>query len=187
MIRVGDEIPDIEIDAFVDWDFKKINLKDTRGKWLVLAFYPADFTFVCPTELEELADLYPEFQKEGAEIMSISTDTKFTHMAWHESSPAIGKVKYPMLADQAGNMCREFGTFDEKDGLSLRATFIIDPEGIVISMHIHAEPIGRSAAEILRQLRAARHVYEHPGEVCPASWKPGDETLKPGPDLVGKI
>ena len=187
MIKIGDEIPEMETDAFADTELKKLNLKDYRGKWIILAFYPADFTFVCPTELEELAELHGEFKKEGAEIMSVSTDTNFTHLAWHDSSPAIGRVKYPMLADPSGKLCNYFGTYIEDEGVSLRATFIIDPEGKVKSIHIHDNSISRKAAEILRQLRAAKYVYENPGEVCPASWEPGSETLKPGADLVGKI
>jgi peroxiredoxin len=187
MVKVGEIVPDIESEAFMDFDFKSIKFSDLRGKWLVLAFYPADFTFVCPTELEELAIMYPEFQKEDAEILSISTDTKYTHFAWHESSPAIGKVKYPMIADPTRRICTAFGTLIEDSGLSQRATFIVDPTGIVISMHLHDNSIGRSAKEILRQLRAAKYVREHPGEVCPASWEPGQDTLKEGTDLIGKI
>jgi len=187
MVKIGDIIPDMETEALVDYDFKKVRFSDFRGKWLVIAFYPADFTFVCPTELEELAMMHPEFQKEGAEILSVSTDTHYTHFAWHESSPAIGKVKYPMLADPTRRICLEFGTLIEEEGLSLRATFIVDPDGILKSMHIHDNSIGRSAREILRQVRAAKHVREHPGEVCPASWEPGGETLRPGTDLIGKI
>ena len=164
-----------------------MNLSDYRGKWLVLAFYPADFTFVCPTELEELAEMYDQFKESGAEIMSVSTDTVFVHKAWHDTSPAIGKIKYPMAADPSGELCRAFGTYLEKEGLSLRATFIIDPDGVLKSMEIHDNSIGRSAKEILRKLQASKYVSEHDGEVCPASWEPGKETLKPGLELVGKL
>ena len=160
---------------------------DFRGKWLVLAFYPADFTFVCPTELEELADLYEEFRKLGAEVASVSTDTAFVHKAWHDNSPAIKKIRYPMLADPSGKLCRAFGTYIDGEGLSLRATFIIDPDGVVKSIEIHDNSIGRSAREILRKLQAAKHVREHPDQVCPASWEPGKETLKPSFELIGKI
>jgi len=187
MIRIGEKVPDIETDALVDFEFTKVKFSDYKGRWLVIAFYPADFTFVCPTELEELARLHPEFLKEGAEIISISTDTHYTHFAWHGSSPSVGKVRYPMLADPTRKICTEFGTLIESEGLSLRATFIVDPEGIVRSIHIHDNSIGRSAREILRQVRAAKHVREHPGEVCPASWEPGEETLRPGPSLIGSI
>jgi peroxiredoxin (alkyl hydroperoxide reductase subunit C) len=187
LIQVGEKIPDIESDALVEDEFKKIRFSNYHGKWLVIAFYPADFTFVCPTELEELAVMHPEFKKEGAEIVSVSVDTHYVHFAWHESSPAIAKVKYPMMADPTRRITREFGTLIEESGLSLRATFIVDPDGIVRSMHIHDNSIGRSAKEILRQVKAARYVREHPGEVCPASWEPGHETLKPGMNLIGKL
>ena len=187
MVNIGETIPDIEAEALIDYDFRKIKFSDYRGKWLVIAFYPADFTFVCPTELEELAVMYPEFRKEGAEILSVSTDTKYTHFAWHESSPAIGKVQYPMIADPTRRICQEFGTMKVSEGLSYRATFIVDPDGILQSMHIHDNSIGRSAREILRQVRASKHVREHPGEVCPASWEPGQDTLTEGTDLIGKI
>lgn len=187
MVKIGEKIPDFETDAYADGEFKKIKLSDYRGKWLVLVFYPADFTFVCPTELQQLAELHPKFLEEGAEILSISTDTHFTHFAWHDSSEAIGKVKYPMLGDPSMKICREFGTLIEEEGLSLRGTFIIDPEGVLKYMSIHDNSIGRNANEILRMVKAAKFVSEHDGEVCPANWEPGEDTLKPGLDLVGKI
>ncbi len=187
MIRVNEHIPDFEAEAFHNDEIKKVRLLDFRGKWLVLAFYPADFTFVCPTELEELADLYEEFRKLGAEVASVSTDTAFVHKAWHDNSPAIKKIRYPMLADPSGKLCRAFGTYIDGEGLSLRATFIIDPDGVVKSIEIHDNSIGRSAREILRKLQAAKHVREHPDQVCPASWEPGKETLKPSFELIGKI
>ena len=187
MIKIGDKIPDFELKAFQDDKEKKLKLTDYKGKWIVLIFYPADFTFICPTELEEAAHYYDEFKKLGAEILSVSTDTVFVHKAWHDNSPAIKKVKYPMIADPTGKLCREFGTYIEEEGLSLRGTFIIDPDGIVKSLEIHANNIGRNTEEILRKLQAAKFVRENPGEVCPVSWKPGKKTLKPGMDLVGKI
>ncbi len=187
MLGVGDKMPDMELEAYHNGDIKKISLSRYRGEWLVLLFYPADFTFVCPTELEEAAEHYGEFRKEGAEVMSVSTDTAFSHKAWHDSSPAIKKVRYPMLADPTGNMCREFGTYVEKEGLSLRATFIIDPQGVVVSTETHSNDIGRNIRETLRKLQAAKFVSEHKGMVCPASWIPGKETLRTGVDLVGKI
>lgn len=152
-----------------------------------MVFYPADFTFICPTELVELADNYEEFKKLGAEVLSISTDTVFVHKAWHDHSPSIKKIKYPMLADPTGNLCRRFGTYIENEGLSLRGSFVIDPEGILKAYELHDNSIGRSAKELLRKLQAAIFVREHGGEVCPASWEPGKKTLKPGLDLVGKI
>lgn len=187
MIKIGDKIPDFELEAFHEGQIKKIKLYGYKGKWLVLLFYPADFTFVCPTELEEAADAYPEFQKAGAEVLSVSTDTVFVHKAWHDQSPAIKKIRYPMLADPTGKMCREFGTYIEKEGLSLRATFIIAPDGVLKAVEMHDNSIGRNIREIFRKFQAARFVAEHSGNVCPASWEPGKRTLKPGLDLVGKI
>jgi peroxiredoxin (alkyl hydroperoxide reductase subunit C) len=187
MVKIGEQITDLEIEVFQNEEIRKIKLSDYKGKWLVLAFYPADFTFVCPTELAELADKYDEFKKIGAEIISISTDTVYVHKAWHDQSPLIKKITYPMGADPNHTICKEFGTHLEQDGLSLRGTFIIDPDGVLKSMEIHDNSIGRSAKEILRKLQAAKFVRESPNQVCPASWEPGDETLKPGLELVGKL
>ncbi len=187
MPHINDSIQDFTLEAFHNEQIKKIKLSDYRGKWLVLLFYPADFTFVCPTELEEAALYYKEFQKAGAEVFSVSTDTVFAHKAWHDTSPAISKITYPMLADPTGNMCHYFGTYIEEEGLSVRGTFIIDPDGKLKAMDVHDNSIGRNAKEILRKLQAAQFVREHKGLVCPASWEPGKETLKPGLDLVGKI
>lgn len=157
------------------------------GKWNVVFFYPADFTFVCPTELEDLADHYAEFKKLGVEIYSVSTDTHFTHKAWHDSSPAIKKIQFPMVADPTGRLSRNFGVMIEEEGLALRGSFVINPEGEIKVMEVHDLGIGRSAAELLRKIQAAQYVAEHDGEVCPAAWKPGASTLKPSLDLVGKI
>ncbi|MDH4035632.1 MAG: redoxin domain-containing protein [candidate division Zixibacteria bacterium] len=165
----------------------RVNLNDHRGKWVVLFFYPADFTFVCPTELGDLADKYETFQELGAEILVASTDTVFVHKAWHDSSETIGKIKFPMLADPTGRLSREYGVMIEEDGLALRGTFIIDPDGIVKSYEVNDNSIGRSSDELIRKLQAAKFVREHGGEVCPMNWKPGAETLKPGLDLVGKL
>lgn len=187
MVKIGEGIPDFELDAYHEDREKKIRLSDYRGKWLVLIFYPADFTFVCPTELEEAADHYEEFKKLGAEVMSVSTDTHFVHKAWHDSSPAIKKIQYPMLADPTGMMCRAFGTYIEDEGISLRGSFIIDPDGILRCLEIHDNSIGRSIAELLRKVQAAKFVRENKGKVCPAGWAPGKDTLTPGLDLVGKI
>jgi len=187
MVKIGHRIPDFELDAYVGDEIQKIRLSDSKGKWLVLVFYPADFTFVCPTELQEIARLYPKFKAEGAEVMSVSTDTVFVHKAWHDHSPAIRQIAYPMVADPSGNLCREFGTLIEEEGLSLRGSFIVDPDGVLKAFELHDNSIGRSGAELLRKLQAAKFVREHGGEVCPANWQPGDKTLKPGLDLVGKI
>lgn len=187
MININHQIPELELEVFHQEEIKKANLSDYRGKWLVLFFYPADFTFVCPTELGELADNYADFQKMDVEIMSVSTDTAFVHKAWHDSSPAIKKIKYPMAADPSAKLSKTFGTYIEEEGLSLRGTFIIDPEGNLKAMEINNNDIGRSATELMRKIQAAQFVREHHGQVCPASWKPGEKTLKPGLDLVGKI
>jgi NADH-dependent peroxiredoxin subunit C len=187
MVKIGQPVPDFQFDAYHNNEFKTMHLSDFKNKWLVLLFYPADFTFVCPTELEEAANFYEDFKKEGAEIVSFSTDTKFAHFAWHDTSKAIGKIKYPMGADPTGKICKEFGTYIDEEGLSLRGTFIIDPDGVLKTIDIHDNSIGRSSKEILRRVKAAAYVRKHPEQVCPASWEPGAETLVPGEDLVGKI
>lgn len=186
MIRINQKIEDFSVKAYHKNEFTDIHLGDYKGKWLVLFFYPADFTFVCPTELGEMADYYEQFKKEGAEVLSVSTDTEFTHMAWHEASPTIKKIQYPMLADPTGKLSRYFGVYIEEEGLALRGTFIIDPDGVLKVMEINDNGIGRTAKEALRKLQAAKFVREH-GEVCPASWQPGEKTLVPGIGLVGKI
>lgn len=186
MVKIGHVIPDLEMQAFQAEEIKTIRLSDYRGKWLVLLFYPADFTFICPTELQDAAKMYAAFQKENAEILSVSTDTVFVHKAWHDQSPSIKQIEFPMLADPTGNLCREFGTFIDEEGLSLRGSFIVDPQGVLKSFEIHDNSIGRSTKELLRKLQASKFVAEH-GEVCPVNWEPGGETLKPGLDLVGKI
>ena len=187
MVCIGQEIPDFEVEAYQDNEIKKIKLSDYRGRWLVLLFYPADFTFVCPTELEDAASLYGEFQKIDAEILSVSTDTAFVHKAWHDESEAIGKVEYPMVADPTGQLCRAFGVYIGDEGLALRGTFVIDPDGVLKTIEVHDLGIGRSARELLRKLQAAQFVREHGDQVCPANWEPGADTLTPGLDLVGKI
>ena len=184
---VGKEIPDIELEAYHEDDVKKIKLSDYRGKWLILFFYPADFTFVCPTELEEMADHYEEFKKLNTEVLSVSTDTVFVHKAWHDASDAIKKITFPMVADPTAKLCRALGVHIPDEGVALRGTFIVNPEGKIVSSEVNDNSIGRSAAELVRKLQAAQFVAEHGGKVCPASWKPGDEPLEPGLDLVGKI
>lgn len=187
MVKIGEKIPDFEVQAYHNEKTKKVKLSEFKGKWVVMVFYPADFTFICPTELGELADRYEKFKKEGAEVLSVSTDTVYTHKAWHDQSPTINKIKFPMLADPSGKLCREFGTYIESDGLSLRGSYIVDPDGVLKAFELHDNSIGRSADELLRKLQAAKFVRENGGEVCPANWKPGAKTLKPGLDLVGKI
>jgi peroxiredoxin (alkyl hydroperoxide reductase subunit C) len=186
-MKINEKIADIEADAYCDGEIKKIKLSGYRGKWLVLLFYPADFTFVCPTELQEMAGLYAEFKKLGAEVLSVSTDTAYAHKAWHDESPAIKSVAFPMVADPTGKLCTAFGTYIEDEGLSVRGSFVIDPDGVVKALEMHDNAIGRNAEELLRKLQAAIYVRENEGEVCPASWRPGAKTLKPGVELVGKI
>jgi len=187
MLKINEVVPDFKTRAYHDGKFIDVSLSDYKGKWVTVVFYPADFTFVCPTELEDLQKLYSEFQKNNAEILSVSKDTEFVHKAWHDNSPAIGTIEYPMLADPTGKLCKMFGTYDETDGLSLRGTFLISPEGVLKTIEIHNNDIGRSAKELLRKVQAAKFVAENDGQVCPASWEPGDDTLTPGEDLVGKI
>lgn len=187
MTNIGTQIPDLAFEMYHNNETKKVRLSDFRGKWLVLIFYPADFTFVCPTELEETALHYEEFRALGAEVASVSTDTAFVHKAWHDQSPAISKIRFPMIADPTGRLCRELGTYIDDAGLSLRGSFIFDPNGILKAYEMHDNSIGRSAKELLRKLQAAVFVSQHDGEVCPASWEPGKSTLRPGLDLVGKI
>ncbi len=185
-MKINEKVENFKTNAFYKGELKEIDLSEYDGKWKILFFYPADFTFVCPTELGEMADYHEEFKKEGAEIFSISTDTEFVHLAWFNDSPTIGKVKFPMLADPTGKISKDFGVYIEEAGLALRGTFVIDPDGILKLAEINDLGIGRSAKELLRKLRAAKFVREH-GEVCPASWEPGDKTLIPGVDLIGKI
>ncbi len=187
MININEKVSDFELEAYQNNEIKKIKLSQYTGKWVVLIFYPADFTFVCPTELEDAEKHYDEIKKLGGEIMSISTDTAFVHKAWHDTSEAIGNIRYPMLSDPTGNIAKMFGTYIEKEGLSLRGTFIIDPDGFLKTIEIHDNNIGRSANEMLRKLQAAKFIREHKGNVCPASWEPGEDTLKPGVNLIGKI
>lgn len=187
MVQIGQAAPSFEGEAFWNNEIKKFRLSDVRGKFVVLLFYPGDFTFICPTELEEAAAHYTEFQKHNAEIVSISTDSVWVHKAWHDQSPAIKKVDFAMLADPTGQICRAYETYLDNVGVSLRGTFIIDPDGILRVKDIHDNSVGRSTAEILRRLQAIKFVREHPGNVCPANWKPGEKTLQPGLNLVGKI
>lgn len=194
-VRVGETIPEYEFQAFHEEKIKEMKLSDFRGKWLVVMFYPGDFTFVCPTELEEMAGLYPKFKAMNTEVLSFSCDTVFVHKAWHDTSEAIKKVMYPMGADPSGKIASAFGTLIEggelpltaDEGMSLRGTFVIDPSGVLRTIEINDNSVGRKAAETFRKVQAAQYVETHAGQVCPASWEPGDETLEPGLDLVGKI
>ena len=185
--RINAPAPDFDAEVFQDNEIKRLKLSDLRGKWVVLFFYPADFTFVCPTELGDMADKYEQFKELGAEVLSVSTDTAFCHKAWHDTSETIKKIKFPMVADPTMRICLSYNTLIFKEGLSMRGSFIINPDGVLKALELHDNSIGRSADELLRKLKAAKYVHEHGDEVCPANWQPGKETLKPGVDLVGKI
>ena len=184
---INSRIPDCKVQAYHQGAFKTVSNETLKGKWSVFFFYPADFTFVCPTELGDMADLYPKFKELGVEVYGVSTDTHFTHKAWHDTSEAIKKVQYPLLADPTGHLSRSFGVYIEAEGLAYRGTFLVNPEGQIKVAEIHDNGIGRDAEELLRKTQAAQFVAAHPNEVCPAKWKPGASTLKPGLDLVGKI
>jgi len=187
MATINSEIKPFSAQAYHQGKFVQLTEADIKGKWAVVFFYPADFTFVCPTELGDLADNYAEFQSMGVEIYSVSTDTHFTHKAWHDSSETIGKVQYPMIGDPTGTITRNFGVMIEEAGLADRGTFVIDPQGKIQIIEVNAGGIGRDASELLRKVKAAQYVAAHPGEVCPAKWKEGEATLAPSLDLVGKI
>ena len=187
MALINTEILPFEATAFHNGEFVQVSDADLKGKWSVVFFYPADFTFVCPTELEDLADNYAEFQKLGVEIYSVSTDTHFAHKAWHDTSAAIKKIQYTMVGDPTLTISRNFEVLIEADGLADRGTFVIDPEGKIQIVEITAGGIGRDAKELLRKIKAAQYVASHPGEVCPAKWQEGAKTLAPSLDLVGKI
>ena len=187
MAKINQEIPEFTAQAFHNGEFKTITSEDVKGKWSIFLFYPADFTFVCPTELEDMAKHYDELQAMGVEVYSVSTDTHFVHKAWHDTSEAIGKIKYPMLGDPTGKIARGFDVMIEEEGVALRGTFLADPEGIIKVAEIHDLGIGRSAKDMLRKVKAAQYVATHDGEVCPAAWEEGEKTLTPSLDLVGKI
>ena len=187
MSLINTTIKPFKTQAFHNGKFVEVTDQTLKGKWSVVVFYPADFTFVCPTELEDLADRYAEFQKLGVEVYSVSTDTHFAHKAWHDTSEAIKKVKYVMLGDPTAALARNFEVLIEEEGLALRGTFVINPEGQIKLCEIHDNGIGRDAGELLRKVKAAQYVASHPGEVCPAKWEEGQKTLKPSLDLVGKI
>ena len=184
---INTQIPEFNVQAYHKGEFKTVTNADVLGKWAIFFFYPADFTFVCPTELEDLAENYAEFKALGVEVYAVSTDTHFTHMAWHGSSPAVGKVRFPMVGDPTGTICRNFGVMIEADGLAERGTFVVNPQGRVVVAELHDGNIGRDARELLRKVQAAQYVAANPSEVCPAKWRPGEKTLTPSAELVGKL
>lgn len=187
MSVINTEIKPFTAEAFKNGEFITVSDTDVKGKWSVFFFYPADFTFVCPTELGDVADHYEELQKLNVEVYSVSTDTHFTHKAWHSSSDTIGKIKYTMIGDPTMQISRNFEILREDQGLANRGTFIVDPQGIIQAVEITSEGIGRNAADMLRKIKAAQYIAAHPGEVCPAKWEEGEATLTPSLDLVGKI
>ena len=184
---INQTIPEFNLQAYHDGEFKTVSSNDVKGKWTVFCFYPADFSFVCPTELGDLADHYAELQALGTEVYSVSTDTHFVHKAWHDASDTIRKIQFPMLADPTGALTRGFGVMIEEEGLALRGTFVVNPEGQIKVAEIHDLGIGRSASDLVRKVKAAQYVANNDGQVCPAKWQPGEETLSPSLDLVGKI
>ncbi|MED4877698.1 alkyl hydroperoxide reductase subunit C [Anoxybacillus geothermalis] len=187
MSLVGKKVQPFRAQAYHNGDFVEVTEQNFLGKWSIVCFYPADFTFVCPTELEDLQDHYATFKELGVEVYSVSTDTHFTHKAWHDTSPAISKIEYVMIGDPSHQLSRMFDVLDEEQGLAQRGTFIIDPDGVIQAVEINADGIGRNASTLIDKIKAAQYVRNHPGEVCPAKWKEGAETLKPSLDLVGKI
>lgn len=191
ILKVGEKVPDFELDAYFPEkkDFSKVRFSEIfkKGNWLILFFYPADYTFVCPTELADVAEKYAEFKAEGVELVSISTDTHYVHYAWQNSEKMLSGIKYPMAADPTHSVSQAFGVYDEASGLALRGAFIIDPDGKLVASEVNYFPVGRNSDELLRRLKAFKHVRENPTHVCPAKWSPGKKTLTPGKDLVGKV
>ena len=187
MSLINQPIPEFKAEAFHKGEFKTITSDDVKGSWSIFLFYPADFTFVCPTELEDMARHYEDLQSLGVEVYAVSTDTHFVHKAWHDHSEAVNTVQYPMLGDPTGTLARGFDVMVEEEGVALRGTFLANPEGIIQVAEIHALGIGRSAKDMVRKVKAAQYVATHDGEVCPAAWEQGEKTLAPSLDLVGKI
>lgn len=187
MSLIGKEVQPFKAQAYRNGEFIEVADQDLKGHWSVVCFYPADFTFVCPTELEDLQENYPTLKELGAEVFSVSTDTHFTHKAWHDSSEAIGKITYTMIGDPRHVISQNFDVYIEEAGHADRGTFIIDPDGVIQAIEINANGIGRDASSLINKIKAAQYVRNNPGEVCPAKWKEGSVTLKPSLDLVGKI
>ncbi|MCS7195816.1 MAG: redoxin domain-containing protein [Aquificaceae bacterium] len=191
MLRVGQKVPNFEMEVYdpKTLTFAKVSLEDLlrERRWVVLFFYPADFTFVCPTELADLAEYYGELQGMGVEVISVSTDTKYTHLAWHRAEKLLENVRYLMGADPTGKVSRLFGVYDENTGLALRGTFIINPDGMLVGSEVNFYNVGRNAEELVRKMKANAYLMSHPDEACPAKWREGEKTLKPSQELVGKV
>ena len=184
---INQEIPEFSTEAFVNGEFKTITSEDVKGSWAIFMFYPHDFTFVCPTELEDMANHYEELKSLNVEVYAVSTDTHFVHKAWHDTSETIKKIKYPMLGDRNAIIAKMFEVYKEDEGAAYRGSFIVNPDGEIMAYEINEMGIGRDAKDLLRRAKAAKFITENPGLVCPAHWEEGKETLKPGLDLVGKI
>ncbi len=191
ILKVGDKVPDFTMQAYLPakGDFSEISFSEIQksGKWLVLYFYPADYTFVCPTELADVGGIYPQLQKENVELVAISTDTHFVHYAWQQHEKLLADIKYPMGADPTHVVSKAFGVYDEASGLALRGTFVINPEGVIQGSEVNYFPVGRNSDELLRKFKAFKYVSENPQQVCPAKWEKGKQTLVPGKDIVGKV
>ena len=187
MSLINTKVQPFKTEAFHDGKFVEVTDASLKGKWSVLIFMPAAFTFNCPTEIEDAAENYAEFQKAGAEVYIVTTDTHFSHKVWHETSPAVGKAQFPLVGDPTHQLTRAFGVHIDEAGLALRGTFVIDPEGTIKTLEIHDNAIARDVSETLRKLKAAQFTAAHPDHVCPAKWKEGEKTLAPSLDLVGKI
>jgi NADH-dependent peroxiredoxin subunit C len=190
-LNIGDVVPNIAIETYdpTNYDFVDVSTEAIarKKKWTVLFFYPGDFTFVCPTELADLAGIHKELMEMGVEIISMSTDSKFTHLGWHQAEQLLKGVKFLMGSDSTGKISRLFGVYDEASGMALRGTFIISPEGKLAASEINYFNVGRNADELLRKLKANVYLVDHPSEACPANWNVGEKTLKPSAKLVGKV
>ena len=187
MSLINTQVQPFKAQAFLNGKFVEVSDESMKGKWSVVIFMPAAFTFNCPTEVEDAADNYAEFQKMGAEVYIVTTDTHFSHKVWHETSPAVGKARFPLVGDHTHTLSNAFGVHIPEAGLSLRGTFVIDPNGVIKTLEVHDNSIARDVKETLRKLKAAQYVASHPGEVCPAKWNEGAKTIAPSIDLVGKI
>ena len=187
MSIINTQVQPFKVQAFKNGKFIEVTEADLQGKWSVLVFMPAAFTFNCPTEVEDAADNYPAFQKLETEVYIVTTDSHFAHKVWHETSPAVGKARFPLIGDPTHQLTRMFGVHIEEEGMALRGTFLINPEGVVKTAEIHDNSIARDMIETLRKLKAAQYVARNPGQVCPAKWNEGAKTLTPSLDLVGKI
>ena len=187
MSVINTPVPPFKVQAFKTGKFIEVTEQSLKGKWSVFIFMPAAFTFNCPTEVEDAADNYAEFQKLDAEVYIVTTDSHFAHKVWHETSPAVGKAKFPLIGDSTHLLARAFDVYIPEEGRALRGTFVINPDGVIKTSEVHSNEIARDVKETLRKLKAAQYTAAHPGEVCPAKWNDGSATLTPSLDLVGKI